>query len=168
MSETKRRGRPRVEESPKTVAADQVIGRTIWNLAIWGFPIRSRGETQGACEVVGLKARHILDRVDGNGVALGPDRIEQIFEKWFKQEKERRAAAHLWPLSERWRYTKESLTDRRPDSRLSIEDYAERLLKNGGQWDGPRPFLPSGDLRLAPKAEETLGPVPEIDVRFRF
>lgn len=167
MTEQKRRGRrPRSEASPKTAAADQVIGRTVWNLVIWGFPMRRRGEYPGVCEVVGLKARQAIDRADSDGKAIGPDRIEQIFEAWFKQEQITRRAERRWPLSERWRYTKDSLSDRRPDKRLSLDEYADLLLKNGGNWDGPRPLLPSGDLVLTPKAESILGPVPKIKVRF--
>lgn len=168
MSEPRRRGRPRAAASPRTVAADQAIARTVWNLATWGFAMRSRGENPGVCEVVGLKARHVLDRTDSDGQAIGPDRIEQIFEAWFKQEQATRRAEKRWPLSERWRYTKESLTDQRPDKRLSLDEYAERLLMNNGSWDGPTPILPAGDLVLTPKADELLGPVPEITVRFRF
>lgn len=162
MSILRRRGRPRSSSSPKTLAADTAIARTVYHLVTWGFPLRSRGTDAGVCEVVGLEACRILQRTDSVGRALGPDRVEQIFEAWFDVEQASRRTSRRWPLIERWRYSKGSLTARLPDKGLSLEEVAAELLLHGGCWIRQYPSIPTGDLELNPKAALILGPTPKF------
>ncbi|BAO29374.1 hypothetical protein [Sulfuritalea hydrogenivorans] len=162
MPNPKRRGRPRSSSSPQTAAADSAIGRSVYQLASWGYPLRSRGDGAGACEVVALEARRILNRADSDGRALGPDRVEQIFESWFSREQEARREGRQWPLRERWRYTKSSLAERIPDKTLGLEGLAAELLRNDGRWVGRELVMPCGDLELAPKADSIMGQAPKI------
>jgi len=147
----KRRGRPRSSANPKTAADNRVIALTVYNLVCWGFPLRSRGDSAGVCELVALQARQILKRTDNYGRALGPDRVEQIFEEWFKAEQATRKERGIWPLKKRQCYTKESLAERIPDKRLMLEGLAAELLSNEGKWVRPGRALPHGDLVLTPK-----------------
>lgn len=152
----KRRGRPPNSANPKTAAADETIAKTVHRLVTWGFPKRSRGNDAGVCEVVALEARRILQRVDHCGLALGPDRVEQIFEAWFSTEQAERRNSRRWPLMQRRRYVKASLKLSRP--RLSLDHVAAILLSNGGQWR-ERNQLPGhdGDDILAPAEQRRLG-----------
>jgi hypothetical protein len=155
---TKRRGRPRNSASPKTAAADLVIGQTVFSLSCWGVPFRTSAKAVGAFEIVGLRARKALHRFDHDEKPLGPDRVEQIFESWFSTENTVRRGASKWPLLKRSRYLRESLRERVPleARRLSIEDVVDSLLANGGlsPWESPRY---TGDLLLSPKESEKKG-----------
>lgn len=109
-----------------------------------------------------MEARRTLQRADNYGRALGPDRVEQIFEAWFKSEKQARSESRRWPLSERWRHTKDSLLERIPDKTMSLEALAVELLRNDGRWVGRELLMPCGDLVLTPKADRILGSVPKL------
>lgn len=155
------RGRPSLIEDPNATRADEVIAWTVYRLLMMGFALRSRNSTPGVAEVVAKEALVMLKRADSYGKALGPDRIEQIFESWFKREQKRRCNAKEWPLRARWRYSKGSLKERVPSKVMPIEQLAARLLKNGGSWPDKSPVV-HGDLILSPKARKELGPMPKI------
>lgn len=160
-----KRGRPRNTDSPKTAEADSAIARTVYALACWGFPLRSRDDRAGVFELVGAQALRVLGRADHEKKALGPDRVEQIFEGWFKAEQAHRAQHGLWPLQARWRYTKNSLHERCPNKMMTTDELAAHLLKNGGEWAGPQGLMASGDLVLSDKARAKLGPMPRLVFR---
>ena len=162
MLQKKRRGRPRNSDSPKIVAANNTVARTIHTLSCWGFPQRSRkgsdgNDAPGVYEVVGLAAKKI--RSDHAGRALGPDRIEELYEAWFAAETKHRHSKEMWPLMKRSRYLKESLRERMPSSTsgLGVHELAERLLENNGFWVSTPPVLPNGDLVLSPRERERKG-----------
>lgn len=159
--EKKRRGRPPSVSNPHTAAADGAIALSAYYLLDCGFPGRTGNSGPGVFEVVGLEACRVLKRVDSYGRALGPDRIEQIFEDWFTSEQEARRRDRRWPLRERWRYTKESLSERAPRG-MSLAEMAADLLRNNGQWKFPQSILPAGDLILSPSADRALGPRPRF------
>lgn len=162
MSDAKRRGRPRNEANPKIAEHDRIIAMTVYQLACWGLPLRTGSDSPGIFEAVGLQACSVLQRSDSNRRALGPDRVEQIFEAWFKKEQALRLSRRQWPLKERWRYTKESLGESIPDKRMNVCQLAEELLKNKGRWVRPGPTLSHGDLILSPKAYRAIGPTPKF------
>lgn len=166
MSEKNRRGRPRNATSPRTLAADKAISLAVHQLARWGVPLRTSANSVGAFEIVGLRARSILQRHDHEGMPLGPDRIEQIFEAWYSSEDSSRRRAGKWPLFKRSRYIRASLQETVPlaVTRLTIENVVDELLANGGRspWSSPRY---TGDLQLSPKEYENKGGLNDRAVR---
>jgi hypothetical protein len=146
----KSRGRPRKDDD----AILQVIGESVWQMSMMGFPLRSGNGLPGVYESVGQAARTILGKVDHNDLPLGPDRIEQIYEGWRQMETARRKAAKQWPLGRRERYTKQSLLALRPGG--TQEEIALLLLKCGGKWPHER-ISGSGDMELTSRALAELG-----------
>lgn len=115
----KKRGRPSNSSNPKTVKADSTIGCTVHTLVFWGFPVRK------VCEVVGLTARKVLQRQDNHHLPLSGERIEQIYEHWKKEQ----------PFKiQRKRYVAKGLRIRCPDKTASIDELAQKLLNNCGEW----------------------------------
>lgn len=171
MKDRKKRGRPRNETLATVVTADQIIGLTVHALSMWGFPLRRA--TNGIYEVVGEAAREILRRVDHKGLALGPDRIEQIYKAWRKSERARRnwrnwdgISAALPALQEPWRYDLRYLRRLRPRQKWGIRRYAKSLLKNGGKWRyTTRVSDYSPPLMLTPKAEKEQALLPRLAKR---
>lgn len=138
------------------------MSRAVYQLARWGFPLRTSAKSVGAFELVGLRAAKAIQRGDHDDRPLGPDRVEQIFEAWFSAENAVRRGASKWPLLKRSRYLRESLRETVPleARRLSIEKVVDLLLANGGQspWESPRY---TGDLVLSPKECEKKGALNE-------
>lgn len=156
--EKKRRGRPRAHSDPRTAAADATIGRTVWQLLSWGYTMRSRGLKPGVCEAVGTAARDVLRRGDSAGRALGPDRVEQIFNAWLPTSE---SGIRYRPLQKIWtRITKDSLIARRPH-RGSLDDHARTLLEHGGRWPFGLPLMLGEDV-LTQKAYDELRRWPRI------
>lgn len=118
----RRRGRPPNKASPARRQIDATIGKTIWTLACWGFPLRRR-----VYPLVGVLARTVLGLKDSAGRALGPDRIEQIFEDWHSVSEYRHGRPWM-------RYTLRSLEVRQPVCGFTLEQVAEALLRDGGEW----------------------------------
>lgn len=175
------RGRPR-----KADERDRIIARTVHKLLMWGFTGRSNSDARdsgrhaGVYEIVGKVARRLLSRTDDNGLELGPDRIEQLYEKWDHDRPE-----HPWYRDHRWRWTKASLIAHRPHLPVTlkqlramarrkkpvkvtqkqlIERYAEILLKHNGRWpwksELSRQIAHSGDRTLTPRARSSISFAP--------
>lgn len=135
---------------------------------MWGFPLRRA--SNGIYEAVSEVAREILQRVDDRGLALGPDRIEQIYKAWRRSEKSRRnwrnwdgRSDPLPVLQERWRYEVKYLCRRRPLQKWALRRYAKFLMKNGGKWRYSTrvpDYIPP--LILTPKAEKELPLMPRL------
>lgn len=138
----KQRGRPRHDSDYDLVQKDEAIARTAQTLIMWGFSRRTKKEEDAKIavyEVVGKLAKEILGRTDPYGMALGPDRIEQIHEEWRAKEKRRaREEARMGPAS-RAIFMKTSLQRRAPNK--SMEDIAATLLRNGGEWPERAPIM---------------------------
>jgi hypothetical protein len=122
---------------PKNVTlaeADLTIALTVQQLLMWGFPLRGRN---GVRAVVAQLAQDVLRRLGHSGAhpqPLSDERVEQIFKRWRKKERDRRKNTTEWPLEERYRYTAQSLARDRPDHRRGLRHYARKLLQNGGKW----------------------------------
>lgn len=148
-----KRGRPR--QAPEKVKIDSIIGRTAYLLVMWGFPYRQ------VDEIVGQVANRIHLRSDSDGLALGADRIKQFREAYQRSpSKWIGAGGAPVPHAPRQRYTKESLRDVCPNKQMSLEELADVLLTNNGEWPRPKGFgprLPIGDRELAPKAWRKFG-----------
>lgn len=143
----KQRGRPRHDSDYDLVQKDEAIARTAQALIMWGFSRRTKKEEDAKIavyEVVGKLAKEILNRTDfcgtdPYGMALGPDRIEQIHEEWRAKEKRRaREEARMGPAG-RAIFMKKSLQRRAPNK--SLEDIAAILLRNGGKWPERAPIM---------------------------
>ena len=177
------RGRRKSSDSPQRREKDAAIGRTLYRLLCWGYTMRSRGTEPGVAEVVGHAARGVLGLSDAAGRALGPDRIEQIFEQWFNSDNGLAAEPGGWRsggkrmLLRPWSTAKvrvrnpahgDGLVDRRPnwyprgiqDGLGTTEEIVTELLRHGGKWPHGTPKY-GGDL--AP----TAGRACELD-RFQF
>lgn len=136
----RRRGRPLGTSNAYQRAADEAIGRTVWQLMAWGCPLRRSG---GVLDVVASVARDQLGRTDHTGrLPLSADRIEQIFEGWlktatYKSGWVREGKSVQLPYTRIWAQTTlRSLALRRP-SCLPLSTLAARLLANGGHWQSP-------------------------------
>jgi type I restriction-modification system DNA methylase subunit len=160
LSKPRKRGRPRNNSSPKTARADLIIALTVYQLMMWGFPLRPHGNTKGVAEVVAIDAAKLFSRNDNYQKPLSADRIEQIFEAWVKKEDViRKNARGGWLLNKRWRYTRDSLYESCPDKTMTIENLSLTLMANNGNWPTNRKSIaPSGDMVLAPKAIKVLAP----------
>jgi|GEM_PF-5000218 len=157
------RGRPKNKDDPEIALMDEVIARTMFQLLSWGLPRRSKGTKLGIAEAIGNAALTILKRSDSSGLALGPERIEQIFELWFAKETSRRISSKEWPMPQRWRYAKETLKQRIPNKTLDLEQLVNILLNNNGVWpEKLTGLIPHGDLELTPSAWEKLGSMPKL------
>lgn len=154
------RGRPRNDANPKTREADATIAKTVWQLLAWGYPLRS-----GVAETVGQLARSELNRPSSEGGDLGPDQIENIFERWFKDQQE--GSEGGFPLDRPWnRYQVDWLRGSGPQyPRLTHREIAKILMQNRGEWPNPEElpgYIPEhgdmgyvrGDPQLTKKAHE--------------
>lgn len=137
------RGRPRKLDH-KTVTADATIGRTIWQLAHWGFVLGRVGE-DAVLAVVADQAAKVLGRADTRGRALSIERIEQIYEAWLATAPSGWKTAPIGlrnpsGISIQWRQ------NTRPHGKSLIE-LTNDLLVNGGQttFVTPGTFAPLGD-----------------------
>lgn len=185
-SPTKRRGRPRNDESQKMRDVDVTIARTLYVLRSWGFTLRS-GKAQvdqvGAAELVGCVARDVLGRSDHDGRPLGPDRIEQIFEAWWNDPNGFSAEPGGWRSADgtrakvmpwsnvkvRSRNIKDGfgLIDRRPcwyprgheAGEATDEELVSELLSNQGRWPHGLPKH-YGDDALTGNAHESWAKAP--------
>lgn len=142
------RGRPRNTEQDH----DRLIAVAVLSLLRLAHPGRSgHSENEiwsGVYEAVGIAAKNVLERTDGQGRALGPDRVEQIYEQnithyYSEQEKK---LGFAWKFR-RGRVKKMTLLrhkDGRPTTsrrgtkvearRSSNVPLAEILLKNKGEF----------------------------------
>jgi hypothetical protein len=171
--EKKKRGRPRNSERPKIAAADQIIGRTIHRLSMWGYPLR--GE-RGIFQVVADEAQGLGLRKDERERALGEDLFAKIYESWRDAERDRRSFKN-WKqgtdpepvLQERWRYEVHYLASARPYKGWSLRRYAKKLLQMEGVWRFSEKldntFCYSRQLKLTPKAEKNLILMPQFAKR---
>lgn len=129
--------------------------------------------------MVGQLARDILSVSDSMRQPLGPDRIEQIYERWYGAKDGLAAEPGGWrrdggrvPMRP-WQHVKKrarpgeghGLLDARPSlpggRHGMLEEYVAELLHHGGRWPHPVPrYL--GDTALTEKAAERLrsDPVP--------
>lgn len=145
----KKRGRPPRNEAD--LERDGAIAKAAEHLIQWGFARRT------VYECLGQLALEIVGRGCSNGLALSADRIEQIHESWRQEEESRIRQEGVGWLTRRGNFTKDSLSDRRPDKTKSMEQLAADLLRNEGNWLPEwkeKPFVPSGDLEMTPKAYE--------------
>ncbi len=162
IEEKRKRGRPRISENSATSNSDTIIAKTVYRLLMVGFSMRNSKDEVGIAEQCALAAKISLQRTDSNGLPLSGDRIEQIYEKWFKQIN-RDHNPNSWPIPKRWRYTKESLRLRCPIKDLPFSELVTLLINNMGEWpDRPHPQVPSEDLVLTQRAWKELGPIPKI------
>jgi hypothetical protein len=144
---------------------DPRIGAAVHQLTMWGFPQAE------VCEAVAVAAREVLGRHDHTGrLALGGERIEQIYEGWLKTR----------GIPVRRMYTRRWLRRRRPPGRL--QDLARMLLRGEKPtrptvrvlvqtvWGWRRRTLSDpeldGDAELAPRGAQALAltGVPTISV----
>jgi hypothetical protein len=136
----RRRGRPPNADDAELSQDDACIARTVWQLAAWGYPLRRR-----VTPMVAALAAEILGRVNANGQALSPARIEQIMEAWLPKagfgwlvpgSGGQRSPGKPWTT-----YEQASLEQRRPRG-LTLEQMARGLLSNQGTpvstWSMPR------------------------------
>lgn len=132
------RGRPRIGKSREHIA----IALTVNQLIMWGFS--GRGEV---FEAVGAAARIVFGRrlrFGDRETALGPDRIEQIWEDNHPPTMFERLAPP-WPKGwgpkpswkHRYLYTKRGLQRLNPRPDATVQELAEILLQNDGKWPWP-------------------------------
>lgn len=147
-----KRGRGRPPNSGARARADEAIARTVLQLLRWGFTLRSHGPNQGVAELVALEAARTLSVVDSDGLALGPDRVRQIFNDWYRSAGR---AASGWKLPAHraaprpWTRVVlnappgggHGLAELRPLSlsgrlgeEATLQDYIAELLRHGGRW----------------------------------
>jgi|GEM_PF-4620218 len=139
----RRRGRPRIEESPGLAAAYDVIQRTGMQLLLWGYPLRRK-----VASTLARVAPEIL-KTDRGPVELSEARIEQIIER--PVELYGRVQRPAWG-----RYSQSYLETLRPQG-LTLDELARKLLVSGGEWPddgGPSSNMTDGDAVLTPKAHE--------------
>jgi hypothetical protein len=120
----RKRGRPPLGSS--ATSSNKIIAQTVHTLASWGYSIRTDAKP-GAAEVVGLLAVRVLGRASSQGGPLSERQVKRIYEDWLGDPVARRAhsSAH-YPVAWRRRW--------RPAPDASIEQVAEKLLRNGGIW----------------------------------
>ena len=163
MTEKKRPGRPRNENTPNIASADRVIARTVHTLSSWGFPQRSviavdGKNVPGIFEMVGVQARSI--RTDHEGRPIGDARVKEIYAAWLSTERHKRHSDGTWPLLKRSRYLKHSLRQGMPHQarRLAMSEVIDLLLRNGGQSPWPAGI---GERQLSPKEAQKKGVLKE-------
>lgn len=122
--ERRKPGRPPLGR--RDASANLVIAQTVHTLANWGFSVRTVA-SPGVAEVVGVLAFRILKRASSQGGPLCERQIKRIYEGWLGDPIARWAhsSAH-YPVAWRRRW--------RPLPKASLEQLAERLLRNGGVW----------------------------------
>lgn len=116
----RKRGNP--GRTASTLQVDERIGRTIYRLSMWGFPLP-------ACRTAAAKAAiqrpYVRSGLDGR--VLGDDSVKKIYDLW-KIAARKRGELVLG----RDRVTKSYLASRRP--RGTIDALARKLMAG---WTGP-------------------------------
>jgi len=164
-----RRGRPPNSLRRATREADAAIGRSVWQLLAWGYPLRRPG---GVAETIGRLALGELGRAGHGNRELGPDQVEKIFKAWVANS----AVRTGWvrdgrpvevPAGRPWQMIQvHSLEARRPRNQ-PLYVLATVLLRNGGQWPHAD-LLPRypGDQQFTPKiAAAGSRPTPDAEKR---
>ena len=86
--------------------------------------------------VVAAAADGRFQRQDSNGLPLGPDRIEQLYEQWMADAATVGVpiAVGRCKLEKPTVFSKDSRQEYIPNRTLSIRQLAATLIGNGGEW----------------------------------
>lgn len=135
-----KRGRPPNAANVHLVAEDELIARTVAQLVLWGFPLRSR--------VLPAVERSLRKFPTERCAPIRQVRIEEIYEAWRDRQEHRFRRAY---------YEKRSLCNLLPDKTKALPQLIELLLSNGGSWPEVRDnkYFPP-DLNLTPKGAALL------------
>jgi hypothetical protein len=165
MGQERLRGRP-----PKqTREADDVIARSVYALASFGFSLRPKsaaGDPRAyALGAVALAAKEILGRTDDAGRALSTDRVRQLLAQWRLRER----AKHTWITN--WnRFSADELRLRMPWGARgkTVLDLARVLVAQGGHWHRSEDEIevsrlaPHGDMPLTAAAQREYLRMPRV------
>jgi len=124
------RGRPR---NTRTAAADDAIGRTVWQLLRWGYKLRRQ-----VLPAVATGAKEVLQRTDSAGLALSGQRVEQIYEAWAARAPSGWRGFTVAQLRKPSDYWTDWRILHRPSNR-HLHELARELLANEGLWTHPVP-----------------------------
>jgi len=169
-----RRGRPPNSSRRATREADAAIGRSVWQLLAWGYPLM---RPNGIAETVGRAALKEFGRA-GHGTInearpLGDKMVKLIYHRWMRTGVVqtgwvRNGQRIALPADVRpWEKIQADSLRARSPSNHTLEQLATILLRNGGTWPYPE-LLPQypGDKQFTAKfAAMAYRPTPDTEKR---